>query len=223
LDHYDDGDWVALLYEEVVGTMPRHPWAEGELGRVIEGLALLHEAVTPCPIAELERTSEEFAWAFGGWESLAGMPETAAGLDDWAGRNLERLVELEADAAVAVDAGDTLVHGDIRSDNVLLSDASVFFVDWPHASIGAAVFDVVVWAPSVTLEGGPDPEALLRRCRTGSGADPDATTAIVAMVAGFFTHHGTQPAPPGLPTLRSFQEAQGSVARAWLRERTGWR
>jgi hypothetical protein len=222
LDHYDDGEWVSLLYEEIVGAMPRHPWVERELERVVGGLALLHESVTPCPIDGLERTSEQFAWAFGGWRSLAAMTGGGAGLDDWAGRNLDRLVELEAEGVVAVDAGDTLVHGDIRSDNLLLTESSVVFVDWPHASIGAPVFDLVAWAPSVALEGGPDPETLLRRYPAGSGTDPDATTAIVALVAGFFTYHGSLPPSPGLPTLRSFQEAQGSVARRWLRERTGW-
>lgn len=222
LDHYDDGEWVALLYEEVVGAMPRHPWAERDLDRVIKGLAHLHESVTPCPIDDLERTSEEFAWAFGGWRSIREMAMPPAGLDDWAGRNLDRLVDLEAEGVVAVDGGDTLVHGDIRSDNLLLTESSVVFVDWPHASIGAPVFDLVAWAPSVALERGPDPEALLARYLGGSAMNPDPTTAIVAVVAGFFTHHGLLPPTPGLPTLRSFQEAQGSVARDWLRERTGW-
>jgi hypothetical protein len=32
-----------------------------------------------------------------------------------------------------------------------------------------------------------------------------------------------QPHPPGLPTLREFQAAQGRTALAWLKIRTGWR
>jgi hypothetical protein len=55
------------------------------------------------------------------------------------------------------------------------------------------------------------------------GLDEDATTAVIAALAGFFTYHGTLPVLPGLPTLRAFQEAQGAVARLWLRQRTGWR
>jgi aminoglycoside phosphotransferase len=222
LDHYDDGEWVALLFEEIVGTMPRHPWVERELQVIIEALALLHAAVTPCPIDELERTSQQFAWSFGGWRSLAAMPAPPVGLDDWASRNLDRLVELEAEGVIAADEGDTLVHGDIRSDNLLLTESSVVFVDWPHASVGAPVFDVVAWAPSVALEGGPAPEALLGRYPHHSGMQRDATTAVIAVVAGYFTYQAALPPLQGLPTLRSFQDAQGTVARAWLRDRTGW-
>jgi len=28
--------------------------------------------------------------------------------------------------------------------------------------------------------------------------------------------------PPGIPTVRAFQAAQGRVAISWLRERSGW-
>ena len=56
-----------------------------------------------------------------------------------------------------------LVHGDVRSDNVLVTDDGVVFVDWPHGAVGNAAFDLVAWAPSVVLEGGPPPEDLLAR------------------------------------------------------------
>ncbi|MEV1203446.1 hypothetical protein, partial [Microbispora rosea] len=47
--------------------------------------------------------------------------------------------------------------------------------------------------------------------------------AVLAAVTGFFLQRGSLPAPPGLPTLRAFQLAQGRAALAWLRRRTGWR
>jgi hypothetical protein len=34
-----------------------------------------------------------------------------------------------------------------------------------------------------------------------------------------WTFAGRQPDPPGLPTLRRFQQAQGDVALDWLRAR----
>lgn len=39
----------------------------------------------------------------------------------------------------------------------------------------------------------------------------------------FIVREGLQPAPPGLPTLRAFQAAQGEAARSWLVRRTGWK
>jgi len=45
---------------------------------------------------------------------------------------------------------------------------------------------------------------------------------VVAAIAGYFTRQSLQPPPPGLPTVRAFQAAQGVVARDWLALRTGW-
>lgn len=64
---------------------------------------------------------------------------------------------------------------------------------------------------------------LLGRARSAAGADPDAITAVVTAVAGYFTWQAQLPAIQGLPTVRAFQAAQGEQARAWLRRRTGWR
>jgi aminoglycoside phosphotransferase len=220
---YDDGDWVALLYEEVPGRMPRHPWEERELDAVLEGLVSLHRSLTPCPVGEVEPTSVRAASVLSGWHELASGASLPGGVDEWALRHLDRLVALEEECLMAVDDGDTLVHGDIRSDNVLLAPRSVVFVDWPHASRGAAVFDLVAWAPSVALEGGPNPEELLARYRPPRASSADQVTAIVAGVAGFFAAQASRPHPPGLPTLRAFQAAQGQVALEWLRARTRWR
>jgi hypothetical protein len=42
---------------------------------------------------------------------------------------------------------------------------------------------------------------------------------VLAAIAGFFVSDSLEPAPPGLPTLRGFQLAQGRAALAWLRRR----
>ncbi|MGK5555640.1 hypothetical protein ACSNOI_28880 [Actinomadura kijaniata] len=41
----------------------------------------------------------------------------------------------------------------------------------------------------------------------------------MAAVTGYFVHVARLPAPPGLPTLRALQRAQGAIALAWLRRR----
>lgn len=222
LDTFDDGDWIALLYEGIAGALPATPWREDDLTAVLDGLADLHEALTPCPIEAIEPASVREAHLFSGWRSLAEAAELPDGLDEWSRRHLDRLAATEPACLAAIDDGDTLLHGDIRSDNVLLGQAGPVFIDWPHASRGAPVRDLVGWAPSVALEGGPEPAELLARFRPAAGTDPDAVTAILAGVAGFFTAQALGPPEPGLPGLRPFQDAQGVAARAWLRERTGW-
>jgi Phosphotransferase enzyme family len=220
LDTYDDGTWVALAFEVVAGRPPRHPWDADELGRVVAALAAVHDELTPSPVATLEPLADAVRPLFGGWSELAGAG-SPAGLDPWARVHLDRLAELEAPWGAAC-AGSTLVHGDVRSDNLLLSDAGVVFVDWPQAGVGNPAFDLVAWAPSVVLEGGPTPESLLALYEGSGRFDPDSLTVLLAAVTGFFVSRSLRPAPPGLPTLRRFQAAQGEVALAWLARRTGW-
>jgi hypothetical protein len=215
LESYDDGDWVALAFDVVDGRPPRHPWDPGELRAAAGALVDLHRALTPSPLPDLEPASESLAALLGGW---AGLDGDTRGLHPWASANRTRLAELESGWPAASE-GDTLLHCDVRSDNLLFGPAGVVFVDWPHAAIGAPVLDIVIWAPSVTLEGGSSPEELLLRNPAAAGADPAAVTSLVAAVAGFFVTHSLRPDPPGLPTLRRFQAAQGEVALAWLRRR----
>jgi len=221
LDSYDDGDWVALAFEAVDGRPPRHPWVADELARVTDALSSLHRELTPSPLPSLEHLAVFARKLFGGWAELVAMHAPPAGLDGWARAHLERLTELESGWPAACE-GPTLLHGDVRADNVLLAADGVVFVDWPHAAVGTPVFDVIGWAPSVVLEGGPPPEELLARHVPPVTIDPDVITVLLAAVAGFFVERSLRPPPPGLPTIRPFQAAQGAVALAWLRRRTGW-
>jgi hypothetical protein len=217
---YDDGSWVALLFDEIDGRLPRLPWATDELDRVLDAVPRLHDALTPCPIEDVATVGDLWAEQFDGWRSLM-RDGAAASLDAWTGRHLDRLVAFEA-SWTAASEGDTLLHGDLRVDNILLSRDSVVFVDWANACRGAAWFDIVAMAPSVAMQGGPPPEAFVTHDAATAAADPDAVTTIIVAFTGYLVHRGTLPPPPGLPTLRSFQAAQGRVALEWLRERTGW-
>ena len=223
---YDEGEggWVVLIFEDVDGSSPAQPWRVYELDRVVEAMERLHDVLTTSPIPEATAgsTKEMFAGSISGWHTLRdGNSSQLARVDDWSRRHLNRLVELE-EAAASGPSGDTLVHNDIRADNILLTRQRVWFVDWPHARVGPPWVDMVAFAPSVTMQGGPSPDEVIDRhtsCRT---ADPDAITAAVAALAGFFTRSALLPPPPGLPTLRPFQAAQGAVARKWAAHRTGW-
>jgi hypothetical protein len=220
LDVYDDGDWVALAFDAIDGRPPHHPWDARELRAAVRALDALHVALTPNPVAGATPAADRLQPLFGGWAELAATSGSPAALDEWSGRNLERLAELESGWREAVQ-GSTLLHCDVRSDNLLVTRNGVVFVDWPHACVGAPVFDLVAWAPSVVLEGGPAPEDLLALSESGSALDRDALAILVAAFGGFLVGHSLRPSPPGLPTLRTFQAAQGSVALSWLRRLIG--
>jgi aminoglycoside phosphotransferase (APT) family kinase protein len=224
---YDEGEggWVVLVFEDVDGWHPAQPWQTTELERVVDALAAMAASLTPSPLVApvVGSASAALGSTLRGWQPLRdSQPSHLGHLDAWSARHLDALADLEANAAAA-GAGDTLLHFDVRADNMLLTPDHVWFVDWPHACVGAAWIDIVFFAPSVTMQGGPPPEDVIARHPACRAADPLAITAAVAAAAGYFTHRALQPPPPGLPTVRAFQRAQGVVARDWLAQRTGWR
>ncbi|GAV43135.1 phosphotransferase family protein [Streptomyces acidiscabies] len=202
---HDDGNWVALVFEDVDGRQPHMPWRAGELQVVLDAVGELGRVLTPAPF-DAPPAEEDLADAFGGWPELVeqGLP-----------------VLQRADGWEEAVRGDTLAHGDLRADNVLLAGDTdrVWFVDWPHVTRAAPWFDLLLLLPSVRAQGGPDPETVFTEHPLGRRADQDAVTVALAALAGYFLGHAGRPAPPGLPTLRPFQQAQGDAALDWLRTR----
>ena len=216
---FDDDDWVALVIEWIDGRMPTAPLDTLDRERLlhlVEQLALIEadDHLEPCYDAH------PAVW--GHWQRLRDEPQ--AGLDPWSLRHLEALADLEADVAEAI-RGDRLVHLDLRSDNVIFADAGLphdVVVDWPGASAGAPWIDLAGLLPSLELDGGPSPHDTFEQHPLGRAADPEAASIFVAALAGYFTRMSLLPSPPGLPTLRGFQAAQGTITRRWLAQRQGW-
>jgi aminoglycoside phosphotransferase (APT) family kinase protein len=221
---YDDGDWVAIAFEDVDGRTPVTPWRPQELDRVLDALTQLVESLTPSPIA-VETIAERLHEPLQGWRTLEAAARTKrddlTGMPDWARRNLERLATLESQWEAA-SAGETLLHFDLRADNILLTEDRVLVVDWPHASLGAGWMELLQILPSVAMQGGPRPWEIFDSHPLGRTAPNRAVTAVLAAVAGYFVRQSRLPPPPGLPTLRAFQRDQGIPAVEWLMRRTGW-
>ena len=220
----DRRGWVALVFEDVDGAQPALPWRPGELRRVLEMVAAMGPALTPTPAGTIS-IADHLQDSFVGWRRLAAAhaagDDDLRGLDPWAARQLDRLADLEAGWPAATE-GPTLLHCDLRADNLLLTPTRVLAVDWPGACAGAAWVDLLLMLPSVAMQGGPDPEPAFAAHPAATGADPRAVTTTLAAMAGFLIGGSRLPPPPGLPTLRAFQLGQGLAALEWLRRRTGW-
>src|SRR5439155_3342463 len=154
---WDDGDWVVLAFEDVDGRPPELPWRTHELERVLAALHALATGMTPSPIS-LEPATKSLARLFGGWRRIAdGGADVVNVVPTRVREHLDDLADLESRWPASV-LGDTLVHLDVRADNLLLTPDRVLVVDWPWAAVGAPWLDLVAMLPSVAMQGGPRPD-----------------------------------------------------------------
>ncbi|BCJ36749.1 hypothetical protein Athai_42520 [Actinocatenispora thailandica] len=152
-------------------------------------------------------------------EPLAAAPtERLAAGYPWVAAELATLASWEA-RWPEVAGGDTLLHGDLRADNLLLTDERVLFVDWPGAVRGVAWFDLVAFLPSLMMQGGGDGARILATHPLTAGVEPAALTAGLVAITGYFVSQSLLPAPTRLPRIREFQRAQALSAIDLLRTR----
>lgn len=217
LARYDDGAWVALLFADVEGRHPTLPWQADELDLVLGALTELHTAFDPNPVPDSPDMSQELAAMAGRWRELAAAPPSD--LDSWHRDRLPELVELAEQPA---PTGTSLVHMDLRADNILLTaDGGVCLLDWANAGTGPAWLDPLFLLLEVQAYGGDDADLVLAAHPLTCDVDPAEVTYAVLAVAGMFERQSRRPPPPGLPTVRRFQRAYARVASAWLRRRLG--
>ena len=208
-----DGDWVVLGLEYVEARAPRRPWRVAELNACLDTLETVADLLTPSPPGlDLDPITEELAAWPAFWEHVNATHQLPHG-----------------DAAAALAAGfadslggDTLVHTDVRDDNVLLTtDGRTLFCDWNWPTIGAD------WLDSLFMLIGPrgdglDVEAVVAERRLLRDVPPDDLDRALAVTCGYFLRSADEPVPPTSPYVREVQRWQGEVVWDWLCERRGW-
>lgn len=190
---YDDGDWVALLLEDVDG---RHPDLSDpvEADVVWTTVATQSRELTPPPDGVTLDTLAEGVrvWA-GGWASMADDP---APLPPWARPRIGEFTERLATLPDRMPT-ESLCHWDIRDDNLLLgSDGTVTIVDWGMARLGPTWADLFM----LSMAWVDQPEFDAR----AAALEAD----LLLTIGGWLAFRSAQPAPPGLPTLPDFQRRE---------------
>ena len=146
IDSWTADRWVVLLFDDIPGRHPALPWNEGDFTRVLGAMALLEDVLTPSPIPARKAgiPGNENYWTY--LTEAPALLERLTDLDPWVHTNIDQLAEIASQAERSC-IGTTLLHSDIRADNILLTEDRVVFVDWPHASIGAAWIDLLFFLP----------------------------------------------------------------------------
>ncbi len=221
--HVDDGGaWVLSSFEVVPGRAPAMPWNRRELTLVLDGLTdLAGHTVAPDAFASF---ADEHASVLTQWQAFAALDVAerealaarAGAVGTWVLGNVDTLAEWASRAPQAT-AGDALVHGDIRADNILIDGDRTWIVDWPYASVGAPWADLAGFLPSVEMQGGGSAHEIFAAHPLARGVAHEDLRALVAAFAGFLFVHSLRPEVPEIPTLRAFQWAQAVPAIRWLR------
>jgi hypothetical protein len=127
-------------------------WLPDQFGILFETLERVADAVPPAslPAAELELVPQ--------WPAIAREADRflALGLcsEGWFRSAVGALID--AEAAVPL-AGESLVHGDVRSDNLCFAGTRMVLVDWGGARRGHRHHDLAAVLTTLPLEGGPEP------------------------------------------------------------------
>lgn len=191
---YDDGDWVALLLQDVDG---RHPDLSSPDDYVLVHDALRRQALelTPSPYPEAAPFSSNVQKWVGRWQTdLAQDP--ARYLPPWAAVRFDDLVSRLTSLPDRF-LGETLCHLDAREDNLLVrTDGTVVIVDWGMSTTGPIWLDELVLAISLA-----DQDSFDHHVRA---LPQDAVTDLLIIFGGSQAWRAAQPDQPGLPTMNDY-------------------
>jgi hypothetical protein len=206
----DDNEHPILLLEDLRHADWPPPWSEVQIQRVVDTLPRMwasrvgnsHELDNH--LHGLPRLAHR-PGIYDGWREVAIDPEPFLSLqlatEKWLEATLPVFLNIRGEEVVQ---GDSLLHLDIRSDNLCFVGERVVIIDWNLVCLGNPKVDFGFWLPSLEAEGGPLPETIL----------PDAGE-IAGLVSGFFASRAGQPNIPDAPFVRHIQQVQLKAALPW--------
>jgi hypothetical protein len=200
----DESEFPILILENLDEAYWPPPWTAANVATVrttLEQIAALQ------PVPYLPQLSE-IVKNLPGWLTVARNPRPFLNLGlcsaAWLEQSLPSLMAAEREIELE---GNSLVHCDLRSDNLCLRGESAVLIDWNHACIGNAQLDVMSWLPSLHAEGGPEPEEVVGH---GRGA-----SEFAAYFSGYWAASAGMPPIPNAPRVRPLQLQQLKVALPW--------
>ncbi|WP_157846374.1 phosphotransferase [Streptomyces anulatus] len=205
--------WIVNAFEAVLGGEPDLRPGSADLPGVLDVVGSLERELTPCP-APVGEAGEILSLLAGHWERLAAAP---AGPDVWTTARRAWVTEMDdRDLLVKAAAGDTLVHCDLRADNMLVDTGRVRVLDWSWAARGAAWVDAAFFVPQLILAGHSPAKAeaeLGARVPAWRVADPKAVSMFAVAITGYWSWHQVHGPGGGLGAYRGRAAEAG---RRWI-------
>ncbi|MGS2645453.1 phosphotransferase family protein [Streptosporangium sp. G12] len=202
--------WIVLLHEYVDGRDADLSPGSPDVPLVLDTLAVLNEALTPCP-GDVPDVAANIAMLQAKAARLLTLPPEELPHRAMYETALDKL------SPDALD-GDTLLHYDLHSGNFRIDDGRPYVIDWAFAARGAAWIDAVMLAPRF-IEAGHTPEqteALFAQVPAWRSAPANAVTALAALWTLFRLYKARFGPVEG----RDFRARAAEAGRAWVHHRS---
>ncbi|WP_144873779.1 phosphotransferase [Microbacterium sp. 1.5R] len=211
IDAFTQGEWTVLVIDDVEGRHPRKD-SRCDTELVLDAVAAFRAVPPP---ATLPRLADELADDAGSWARL----EERELLDDttpWCVANVDFL-RAQAERVGTAVAGERLVHGDLRSDNILLDETGrARLLDWPWAARGRGWEDALLYLLDLRVADAEADVEALRAHPVFDGSSTEDHVSLLAAIGGGWFEKCRWPAPPGMTTLRDFQRREALAAVTWI-------
>ncbi|MFD4863389.1 phosphotransferase [Streptomyces atratus] len=216
--------WIVNAFESVRGREPDLRPGSADLNGVLDVVGVLEQELTPCPVSGVGPVGETLSSLAGHWARLAAAGAGSGGQDSWAASRRVRLAELDdPDRLVKASVGDTLVHCDLRADNMLAEAGTgrIRILDWSWGARGAAWVDAAFFVPQLITAGhspaGAEAE-LGARVPAWRAVDPEAVSVFAVAITGYWAWN--QANGPG-GALGAYRGRAAEAGRRWIDYRLG--
>jgi fructosamine-3-kinase len=216
-------DWHGLLLEDL-GPKSVPPWTPALARGISHALANFHRATLGMELPDWI-TRPEQRLASKSWQRVVEQTENFQKLAVWAGevapeavawlQMVSPMIDDLMQRPVLATEPFSLLHGDLRSDNLRFRQGRLSLFDWPAITVGRPEWDFVAFAQTVTVEGGVAPEQVLAWYGEKFPVDNAAVDSSIAWFFCFFADYGWRGEIPGLPRVRRFQRQQLGVMAQW--------
>ncbi|QDP98347.1 aminoglycoside phosphotransferase family protein [Microlunatus elymi] len=207
-------EWLALIFEDIDGRHPRRPWQPAAAAAAVAAVERAAQLLSPAPAG--------FDWQPLSTE-LGGITEDKEeGIRQHFGDHAGELRELVAGFAERC-SGTTLVHGDLRDDNLIIdAGGRAWICDWNFPMLAKPYVDLVTLLLSMRGDG-LDADAILAASPLVTADDTDGIDSLLADLGLYYLIAAEGPEPDGSPYLRRHQRWNRDVTLGWLADRRGWR
>jgi hypothetical protein len=217
----EESGYFVLGLEAIDGHVPELPWPDKDLEATLTvwraAAGALSHPSRALLSAGLPRLSDVIRDELSWWSEIAAGRVAAPPVPPWALSHLDELAELEQ-RLPALAAGDGMLHGDLRIDNVLIdAEGAAWLCDWTWPCLGAPWFDTVTLLVSAWATGA-DADRLLEPWQP----PPGGVDGALAAMSGYWLVRAAGDPGTAAPAARQHHHFSGTQALTWLATRRDW-